>query len=105
MHLSGAGLAQHADESALGIAANDGIIHHDQLLAVNDLAQRVELQADAQLAQGLSRLDEGAAHVSVFDQTMGEGNARFAGVAHGGWITGFGNRDDEVRALGRVLAG
>ena len=105
MHLGGAGLAQHADECTLGIAADDGIIHHDELLAVDDLAQRVELQADAELTQGLGGLDESASHISVFDQAVGEGNAGFAGIAHGGRVAGFRNRDDQVRALGRVFAG
>ena len=36
---------------------------------------------------------------------MGEGDAGFAGIAHGGRVAGFGNRNDQVRALGRVFAG
>ena len=50
MHLGRAGLAQHPDERALGVAAHDRVVDDDEPLAADDLAQRVELEPDAELA-------------------------------------------------------
>ena len=55
VHLERAGLAQHPDQRALGVAAHDRVVHHDQPLAADDVAQRVELEPDAELADGLRR--------------------------------------------------
>ena len=75
VHLDGAGLAQHPDQRALGVAAHDRVVDDDQPLAADDVAQRVELEPDAQLPDGLARLDEGAADVGVLDQAQAVGDA------------------------------
>ena len=75
VHLEGAGLAQHPDQRALGVAADDRVVDHDQPLAADDVAQRVELEPDAQLPDGLARLDERAADVGVLDQPQAVGDA------------------------------
>ena len=54
MDLGGAGLAQHPDERPLGVAAHDRVVDDDQALAGDDLAQRVELEPDAELADRLA---------------------------------------------------
>ena len=54
MHLQRAGLAQHPDQRALGVAAHDRVVDHDQPLAPDDLPQRVQLEPDAELADGLA---------------------------------------------------
>jgi hypothetical protein len=63
VHLDRPGLAQHADQRPLGVAADDRVVDDDQPLAADDVAQRVQLQPDAQLPDGLARLDERASDV------------------------------------------
>ena len=53
MHLGGARLAQHPHQRALGVAAHDRVVDDDEPLAADDLAQRVELEPDAELADRL----------------------------------------------------
>ena len=104
MHLDRAGLAQHPDQRALGVAAHDGIVHHDQALAADDVAQRVELEADAQLPDRLGRLDEGAPDVGVFHQALAVRDARAFGVTDRGRGARFGYRNDQI-GVDRVLLG
>jgi hypothetical protein len=47
VHLARAGLAQHPDQRALGVAADDRVVDDDQPLPRDDVAQRVELEPDA----------------------------------------------------------
>src|SRR3712207_6851966 len=37
VHLDGPGLAQHADQGPLGVAADDRVVDHDQPLAADDV--------------------------------------------------------------------
>ena len=104
MDLGGAGLAQHPHQGPLGVAAHDGVVDDDESLALDDLAQGVELEADAELAQGLGGLDEGAPHVGVLHQALPVGDAGGLGVADGGRGARLGRGDDEV-GFHRVLAG
>src|SRR5580765_3372341 len=104
VHLGGAGLTEHPDERALGVAADDRVVDHDEPLAADDLAQRVELEPDTELADGLRGLDEGAADVGVLDEALAVGDAGLLGVADGGRRARLGRRDDQVRVDG-VLAG
>ena len=104
MYLGGAGLTEHPDQRTLGVAAHDRVVHHDQPLAGDHFAQRVQLEPDTQLADGLAGLDEGTPHVGVLDQALAVGDAGLLGVADGGRSTRLGHRDDQVRG-DRVLAG
>ena len=65
-----------------------------------DGLQGVQLQPDAQLADGLGGLDEGPAHVGVLDQALREGDAGFLGVADGGRGAGLRHGDHEVGLTG-----
>ena len=98
------GFPEHPDDGALGVAADDRVVHHHHALAADHGFQGVELEPDAELAQRLRGLDEGAAHVGVLDEAVRERDAGFLGVAHGGGGAGFRDRNDDVRFLG-VLAG
>ena len=100
----GAGFAEHPDDGALGVAADDRVIHHHHALAADHGLKGVQLEPDAQLAQRLRGLDERAAHVGVLDEAVREGDAGFLGVAHGGRGARLRDRDDDVRFLG-VFAG
>ena len=104
VHLERAGLAQHPHQRALGVAAHDRVVDDDQPLAADDVAQRVELEPDAELADRLRRLDERASDVGVLDQPEAVRDAGRLGVADRGRRAGLGHRDDQV-GLDRMLAG
>ncbi len=104
MHLEGAGLAEHPDLGALGVAAHDRVVDDDQLLAADHVLERVELEPDAELAQGLAGLDERAPDVGVLDEALAERDAALLGVARRGRRAGLGDRHHQV-GLDRELAG
>ena len=52
--LGGAGAPQQADDLLGGGAAHDRVVHDDQPLVADDLAQRAELDVDAALAHRLA---------------------------------------------------
>ena len=70
----------------------------------DDLPQRVELEPDAELADGLRRLDERPADVGVLHQARAVRDARLLGEADGGGSAGLGHGDHQV-GLDRVLPG
>ena len=104
MHLEGAGLAEHPDLGALGVAAHDRVVDDDEPLAADHVLEGVELEPDAELAQGLAGLDEGAADVGVLDEALAERDAALLGVAGGGRGARLGHRHHQV-GLDRELAG
>ena len=89
MHLERTGLAQHAHQRA-GVAAHDGVVDDDQPLAADDVAQRVQLQPDAELADGLAGLDERAPDVGVLHQALAVRDARALRVADRGGVPDSG---------------
>ena len=103
MHLGRARLAQHPHDGALGVAADDRVVDDHKALALDDVAQRVQLQPDAQLPDGLRGLDEGAPDVGVLDQALRERDAAGLRVPDRGGRPGLGRRDDQV-GLDGVLA-
>src|SRR4029078_10289979 len=78
--LGGAGLAEHPDLGPLRVAPDDRVVDDDEPLAADHVVERVELEPDAQLAQGLAGLDEGPADVGVLDEALAERDARLLGV-------------------------
>ena len=103
MHLGRPGIAQHLNELLGSVAAHDGIVDDHEALARNHARQRVQLQANAQLAHGLGGLDESAAHVAVLHDTVGERNARGLGIAQGRRHAGVGHAEHEVGLHGRLV--
>ena len=77
VHLGGAGLAQHPDLGALGVAAHDRVVDDDQPLAPDHVGQRVELEPDAELADGLAGLDERAARRRSSSRSPGRTGCRW----------------------------
>ena len=104
MHLEGAGLAQHPDLRALGVAAHDRVVDDDEPLAADHVLEGVELEPDAELAQGLAGLDERAADVGVLDEALAERDAALLGVPGGGRGARLGDRHHQV-GVDRELAG
>ena len=103
MHLAGAGLAQHAHERTLGVAAHDGVIDDDQPLIGDHLAQGIQFEPDAELANRLGGLDEGASDVGVLHEALGEGDARLLRIADRAVTARLRHGDDQV-GVGGVLA-
>jgi hypothetical protein len=68
-----AGAADHADDFAAGGAADDGVVDEDDALAFEQVVNGVELEADAEVADALLGLNEGAAHVVVADEAERKG--------------------------------
>ena len=60
MDLAGARLAEHRDQCALGVPADDGIVDHDDPAAGDGVPERAG-SLDARLPDGLAGLDEGPA--------------------------------------------
>ena len=104
MHLKRACLTQHLDDLPRGIAAHDRIINYDQLLAADDLRQRVELKPQPLLAQLLAGLDEGSCDVTVLDEAVVLGQPALSGETARGGVAGVGDGDHEVGAGGWMLA-
>ena len=104
MYLGRTSLTQHSDQLTLGIAAHDGVIDDDDASSLNDVTQRVELEPNTQVAQGLRGLDESPAHVGVLDQAHAVGDAGLVGIADSSRGARLWHRDDEV-GIGRVFLG
>ncbi len=96
MHFLRAGVAQHAHQRLGGGASNNGVIDHDESLALDVLTQGIELAADRGVAIVLIRCDEGPSDVAVLNEPVAEGNPRGLGVALGGRHTAVGHTHDDV---------
>ena len=70
MHFFGAGATHHAHNLAAGGAAHNGIVYQNHTLAFQQMPHRVELELDAEIANGLRRFYERAAHVMIADQRL-----------------------------------
>ncbi len=103
MHFARAGLPHHADNLAAGGAAHDRIVHQHDALALQQVAHRVELELDSEIANGLRRLDKRAPHVMVADQRLAERQAALIGIADGGGHAGIRHGDYEI-GIGGTLA-
>ncbi len=97
------GLAHHAHDLARGGAAHDRVVDQHDAPALEHVAHRVELDADAHRAQALARLDEGAADVVVADQAPLEGQPALPREAERRAHPAVGHRADDV-GVGRLLA-
>ena len=104
MDLGGSGVAHELHERPGGRAAHQRVVDHHHPLAFEVLAQGVELQRHAALADVLRRLDERAPDVAVLDQPVVEADAALGRVADGGGDRAVGHRDHDV-GVGRRLAG
>src|SRR5688500_1551789 len=105
--LARAGLADERNEATTGGAAHERIIHHDDAFAVDDLAHRVVLDADAEVAALLRRVDEGAADVVIADEPELVRDAALLGVAERRGVRGVGHTEHAVGSdglLARKLA-
>ncbi len=82
MHLAGPRGTDHLDDFSGCRPAHQGIINHDHPLAFDNLADRVQLELDAEVPDRLLGLDEGSSHVVIADQAQLEGYPGFLSIAH-----------------------
>src|SRR5919202_359173 len=102
VHFLSASLEEEPHELAGRVPPDDGVVYHNHPLARDNRRQRVELQAQAQLAHTVSRLDERPAHVAVLYETPRERYPAAARIPHSRHESGVRHRDDHV-GLGRRL--
>jgi len=86
--------------SAAGSAANDGVVDQDDALPFEKCAHGIELQPDAEIADGLLRLDKRAADIVIANQAHAKGQSGFKGVADGCGHAGIRDRHDEIGLRG-----
>src|SRR3954466_8757174 len=91
VHLEGARLAQHLDQLALRRAPHDGVVDHDEALAGDVLAKRVELHSYRRLPRRLARGDAAAADVAVLHEPLAVRDAAHARKALGRRHAGLRN--------------
>src|ERR1017187_5515117 len=103
VHPRRSGLAQHGHDRLLGVAADDGVVHHDHALAGDHVAERIQLEPDATLPDGLAGLDEGPADIAVLDQALAIRDAAALGVSDRRWGARLGHRDHQV-GIDRMLS-
>src|SRR3990167_5353260 len=96
VYFAGAGLLHHLDDLLRGRAAHDRIVDQDHALAFDQRAVGVVLEAHAEVADVVGRLDEGAADIMVADDAEFERQAGALGVADRRRHAGVGDRHDDV---------
>ena len=106
MHLRGACGAHHLDDLAAGGAAHDRVVHQDHPLAGDHGAVGGMLELDAEVADLVGRLNEGAADIVVAYDAELERDAARHRVAHRRGHARIRHRHDHVgldRAFPRQL--
>ena len=82
VHFLGSRGAYHPYDLPAGRAANDRVVDENHPLAVEDAADRVQLDLHAEVPDRLLRLDEGAPDVVITNQSHPQRHARGLGEAH-----------------------
>ena len=87
----------------LVVPAHERVVQQDDALALENAADRVQLDLDAEVPDRLLRLDEGPADVVVADQPHPHRQLRLFREADRGADAGVGDRHDDV-GVGRRFA-
>jgi len=117
------GSADHLDDLPAGRAPDDRVVDEHDALILEQAANRVQLYLDAEVANRLRRLDEGAAHVVVADEPEAHRHARLlealdsatkaielapenstARAIRDGWLFGRGAADMKTSLAAFVVA-
>ena len=96
MHFLCACVADELDQTSHRGTTHDGVINHDNALALNRAAQGIELQTYRALTLVLTGLNEGTANITILNQTHAVGNARILGIADCSRDTGVRDTDDDI---------
>ena len=84
MNFARAGIADELHDLLRGRAADDAVVDQHDAVAADDAGIRRMLQLDAELADALLRLDEGAPDVVIADDAELEGNVALLAEADRG---------------------
>src|SRR3546814_11172230 len=95
--LGRAGFAHHLDDFEAGGAAHDRIVDQHHALARDQRAIGIVLELDAEVADLVARLDEGAPDIMRADDPQFERNVRFLSVADRRRTARIGNGDHQDR--------
>src|SRR5690349_9215051 len=104
MHLARSGAAYHAYDFAARGSAHDRIVNKHDALAFEQMADGIELQLHAEVANRLRRLNERAADIVIPDKSLPVRNARFGSKADSGRHTRVGHGHDNVRIDGMLAS-
>lgn len=104
MNFLRAGIAQQLYDLLAGCASHYGIVDQHDPLILDHPAIGIVLQLDAHVADGIRRLDEGAAYIVVADDAELEGQAGGLGEADRGRRAAVGHRHYDI-GIDRVLEG
>ena len=96
VHFKGASITESLHQLAAGGAPHDGVIDNDDPLPFQDIRQGVELDSNSRFPHRLGGLNERAAHVAVFDQTITKGDATGLGKTDRRWDTRIGHTDNQI---------
>ena len=100
MNFPGPGPSEHGRQGGHGGAPDEGVVHQHDPFAADRRLQHAQFHLDGALALLGGGFDEGAAHVAVFVEGYGEGDAGFLGKAGGGGQAGVGDTDHQVGLCG-----
>src|SRR5437764_1135488 len=96
MHFARAGLSQHRNDLAQSCAPDQRILDQDHPFSAQQADYRIELDLDAEMTNGLARLDKSTADIVAAHQTHLKWQAGFFGVAECGSVAGVRHRDNDV---------
>ena len=99
-----AGAAEQIDQVTRRRTPHDAVVHNHEALALDDLAERGQLETNTLVAEALIGLNEGAANIAVLDQSLIEGDAGAVRIADAGGVGRVRNGTDDV-SLNGVHAG
>mmetsp|Transcript_9878 Transcript_9878/g.35202 ORF Transcript_9878/g.35202 Transcript_9878/m.35202 type:complete len:587 (-) Transcript_9878:80-1840(-) len=105
--LFGPGSPDHLDNLGHGGSPDDGVVHQQDLLALEDRGHGVQLPPHAQLPQVLLGHDEGPAHVPILHEALPVGQPELGAEldGHGPGAVRHGDHDIHVPALRGDLLG
>src|SRR6185437_3700917 len=87
---------EHLDDLGRGRAAHNGVIDQNDALALNLALIDVVLELDAEVADLVGGLDEGAADIVITDDAKLEWQLALGGIADGGRHAGIGHRNHDI---------
>src|SRR5206468_8607557 len=96
VHGPGAGFLEIVHARLAGGAAHDRIVHNDDPFVFHELGDQVQLNADVEVADKLSRLQKTAADVMIAHEGHLERDVRLLRVTEGGAVAAVGHGHDDV---------
>src|SRR5690606_31785039 len=93
----------HFDDLSTRRPTNQGVIHDNDALSLENFGNRVELYLHPKMADRLLRLNECAPDIVIADKPSFKGKSRTFSKPQGGRHSGIRNRNHDVRRHSRFL--